>query len=41
MTCLGFCPHGDGAHLLAEGAAPFHSLNDLPALLRAALEGTE
>jgi HAD superfamily hydrolase (TIGR01509 family) len=41
MTCLGFCPDDDGAHLLAEGAAPFHSLHDLPALLRAALEGTE
>lgn len=38
MTCLGFCPHDDGATLLAEGAAPFHSLYDLPALLRAALE---
>jgi HAD superfamily hydrolase (TIGR01509 family) len=41
MTCLGFCPDSDGAHLLAEGAAPFHSLHDLPALLRAALETTE
>jgi HAD superfamily hydrolase (TIGR01509 family) len=41
MTCLGFCPGGDGALLLAEGAAPFHSLHDLPALLRAALEKTE
>jgi beta-phosphoglucomutase-like phosphatase (HAD superfamily) len=42
MTCLGFCPHDDGAHLLAEGATPFHSLHDLPALLHAALgEGTE
>src|SRR5208283_1658178 len=41
MTCLGFCPDDDGAHLLAEGAAPFHSLHDLPALLRAALKGTE
>ena len=41
MTCLGFCPDDDGAHLLAEGAAPFHSLHDLPTLLRAALEGTE
>ena len=41
MTCLGFCPNGDGAHLRAEGAAPFHSLHDLPALLRAALKETE
>jgi HAD superfamily hydrolase (TIGR01509 family) len=41
MTCLGFCPDDDGAHLLAEGAAPFHSLYDLPALLRAALGETE
>jgi len=41
MTCLGFCPKDDGAYLLAEGAAPFHSLHDLPTLLRAALEGTE
>jgi HAD superfamily hydrolase (TIGR01509 family) len=36
MTCLGFCPDGDGAHLRAEGAAPFHALPDLPALLRVA-----
>jgi HAD superfamily hydrolase (TIGR01509 family) len=41
MTCLGFSPADDGAHLLAEGAVPFHSLNDLPALLRAALEVSE
>ena len=41
MTCLGFCPGDDDARLLAEGAAPFHSLHDLPILLRAALEGTE
>ncbi len=41
MTCLGFCPDDDGARLLAEGAAPFHALHDLPALLRAAVEGTE
>lgn len=40
MTCLGFCPHDDGAALQAAGAAPFHSLYDLPALLRAALEVT-
>jgi len=41
MTCLGFCPDDDGARLMAAGAAPFHSLHDLPMLLRAALEGTE
>jgi HAD superfamily hydrolase (TIGR01509 family) len=38
MACLGYCPDGDGAHLIAAGAAPFHSMYDLPALLRAALE---
>ncbi len=41
MTCLGLCPDGDGADLLAEGAAPLRAMDDLPALLRAALEGTE
>ena len=41
MTCLGFCPLGDGAHLIAKGAAPLHALSDLPALLRAALEDIE
>ncbi len=41
MTCLGFCPHDDGTTLRAAGAAPFHSLYDLPDLLRAALEVTK
>ncbi|HLB96641.1 MAG TPA: HAD-IA family hydrolase [Acetobacteraceae bacterium] len=41
MTCLGFCPDDDGARLMAAGAAPFHSLHDLPMLLRLALEGSE
>jgi len=41
MTCLGFCPDDDGVRLMAAGAAPFHSLHDLPMLLRLALEGTE
>jgi beta-phosphoglucomutase-like phosphatase (HAD superfamily) len=41
MTCLGFCPDGDGADLVAEGAGPFHSLYELPALLRVALEREE
>jgi HAD superfamily hydrolase (TIGR01509 family) len=38
MMCLGFCPHHDGADLLAGGAVPFHALHELPALLGAALE---
>jgi HAD superfamily hydrolase (TIGR01509 family) len=38
MTCLGFCPHDDGSALRAAGAAPFHSMHDVPLLLRAALE---
>jgi beta-phosphoglucomutase-like phosphatase (HAD superfamily) len=37
MDCLGFVPHGDGSALRAVGAAPFHSMHDLPVLLRAAL----
>lgn len=37
MDCLGFSPHGDGAHLASAGAAPFHDLAVLPELLRAAL----
>ncbi|MGA9867018.1 MAG: HAD-IA family hydrolase [Acetobacteraceae bacterium] len=37
MECLGFCPNGDGALLAAEGAVLFHSLADLPGLLRARL----
>ena len=37
MTCLGFCPNGDGALLQAEGAVLFRSLRDLPDLLRARL----
>jgi HAD superfamily hydrolase (TIGR01509 family) len=41
MSCLGFCPGGDGAPLLAAGAAPFHSLYDLPMLLRSAMVGGE
>jgi HAD superfamily hydrolase (TIGR01509 family) len=41
MTCLGFCPNDDGAWLLAAGAVPFHSLHDLPMLLRTAMEVTE
>lgn len=33
MTCFGFAPHGDGAALAAEGARPFHHMNELPALI--------
>jgi HAD superfamily hydrolase (TIGR01509 family) len=41
MSCLGFCPNGDGAHLTAEGAALFRSMHELPTLLHVALERTE
>ncbi len=37
MQCLGFDPAGDGSHLVAEGAVPFHSMFDLPDLLRIAV----
>jgi beta-phosphoglucomutase-like phosphatase (HAD superfamily) len=37
MDCLGFAPHGDAAGLRTVGAVPFHSMHDLPGLLRAAL----
>jgi HAD superfamily hydrolase (TIGR01509 family) len=40
MDCLGFSPDGDGGRLRAEGALPFHALEDLPDLLRAALQVT-
>jgi HAD superfamily hydrolase (TIGR01509 family) len=33
MTCLGYAPRDDGARLAAEGARPFHRMEDLPALL--------
>ncbi|HJS84459.1 MAG TPA: HAD-IA family hydrolase [Acetobacteraceae bacterium] len=35
MTCWGFCPNGAAPSLLAEGAVPFRSLAEFPALLRA------
>jgi beta-phosphoglucomutase-like phosphatase (HAD superfamily) len=41
MQCLGYSPHGDGAHLAAAGAVPFHDLTLLPALFRAALEASQ
>lgn len=34
MRCYGFAPEGDGAHLAAEGATPFHAMADLPELLQ-------
>jgi beta-phosphoglucomutase-like phosphatase (HAD superfamily) len=37
MDCLGFAAHGDGAALRLAGAVPFHSMHDLPALLRASV----
>ena len=37
MQCLGFDPEGDGSHLAAEGAVPFHSMFDIPDLLRVAV----
>ena len=39
MTCLGFSPDGDGAHLRQAGALPFTSLFALPGLLRRFLIG--
>ncbi len=39
MHCLGFCPHGNTVPLAREGAVPFRSLFELPAVLRAAKEG--
>ncbi|HEX5328395.1 MAG TPA: HAD-IA family hydrolase [Acetobacteraceae bacterium] len=38
MASLGYAPHGDGAALVAAGAALFRSLFELPGLLRAAVE---
>ncbi len=32
MDCLGYCPHGRAAGLVAEGAVPIGSMFDLPAL---------
>jgi beta-phosphoglucomutase-like phosphatase (HAD superfamily) len=40
MTCLGFSPDSDGAHLREAGALPFESMFALPDLLRAFLNGT-
>jgi HAD superfamily hydrolase (TIGR01509 family) len=40
MTCLGFCPDSDGAHLHQAGALPFTSMFALPDLLRNLRQGT-
>lgn len=40
MTCLGFAPDSDGAHLSAAGALPFRSMFALPDLLRSYLIGS-
>jgi HAD superfamily hydrolase (TIGR01509 family) len=37
MTCLGFSPETDGAHLRQAGALPFASMSALPDLLRSFL----
>ncbi len=39
MTCYGYSPDDDGAHLRAAGAEPFRSMHAIPDLLRAAMEG--
>jgi HAD superfamily hydrolase (TIGR01509 family) len=39
MTCLGFSPENDGAHLRLAGALPFASMYALPDLLRTFLHG--
>ncbi len=41
MTCLGFSPDGDGAHLAAAGALPFAEMSALPNLLRAYLDNDQ
>jgi HAD superfamily hydrolase (TIGR01509 family) len=40
MTCLGFSPDSDGAHLGRAGALPFASMFALPDLLRRYLDGS-
>ena len=40
MTCLGFTPDTDGAHLREAGALPFASMTELPDLLRGFLTGS-
>jgi HAD superfamily hydrolase (TIGR01509 family) len=41
MTCLGFSPENDGAHLRQAGALPFASMFALPDLLRTFLTGAK
>jgi len=41
MTCLGFSPHTDGAHLRQAGALPLTSMFALPDLLRSFMHATE
>jgi HAD superfamily hydrolase (TIGR01509 family) len=40
MTCLGFSPETDGAHLRRAGALPFAAMSALPNLLRNFLSGS-
>jgi HAD superfamily hydrolase (TIGR01509 family) len=40
MTCLGFSPESDGAHLRRAGALPFATMSALPDLLRTFLSGS-
>jgi HAD superfamily hydrolase (TIGR01509 family) len=39
MTCLGFSPETDGAHLRAAGALPFAFMSALPGLIRGLMNG--
>ncbi len=39
MTCLGYSPEGDGAHLRAAGALPFAAMHALPGLIRTLSHG--
>lgn len=41
MTCLGFSPDSDGAHLRQAGAIPFASMFALPDLIRTLLNGPQ
>ncbi len=41
MTCWALCPNGTGEALVAEGALPFRSLSEFPALLRAEIDRRE
>ncbi len=38
MVCWALCPNGAGAPLVGEGAVPFRSLAEFPALLRAEIQ---